>query len=303
MQPSRKKRCASARQKLNGATEARVAPCNDLLSRAQHALTPEQEGLNWWMDIPSYAVSRTPYVCTYMHTIWLDFLRPLIEHAIPVPSWQGEVRYALSCRLLRADKASSPPISNPTNIAMLRRSLRSKPIGQTSSLKIIQGELFFFSESCRFDDADLDDADLSDAIRYALKPQDTYCTYMYDFPRRIFFRLHDNWLLRSTFLSPGFQPDLDDISKSSITFSLFGRPGFTSLIVAQFDSTKCLMTFNEERNPSVSANCNALLSLVLDSEEYQSKEAAIEKVANFVCDCWRSANDFLDDKWVRLIHT
>lgn len=98
--------------------------------------------------------------------------------------------------------------------------------------------------------------------------------------------------------APGIEPDLDDSAKSSIIFSLFGRPGFTSSIVGHFDSSKCLRTYSAERNPSVSANCNALLSIVLDAEDYPSKTAAIEKVVNFVCESWWSACGSLDDKWV-----
>lgn len=70
-------------------------------------------------------------------------------------------------------------------------------------------------------------------------------------------------------------------------------------MVDQFDGAKSLKTYSDERNPSVSANCNALLSLVLDSEDYQSKNAVIEKVTSFICGCWKGANGFLDDKWVR----
>lgn len=102
-------------------------------------------------------------------------------------------------------------------------------------------------------------------------------------------------------IAPGIEPDLDDSAKSSIIFSLFGRPGFTSRIVEHFDSFKWLKTYSQERNASVSANCNALLSIVLDSEKYQSKEIAIEKVTNFICDSYWSASGSLDDKWVRLI--
>lgn len=98
--------------------------------------------------------------------------------------------------------------------------------------------------------------------------------------------------------APGIEADLDDSAKSSIILSLFGRPGFTSCIVGHFDSSKHLKTYSAERNPSVSANCNALLSIILDSEEYPLKNAAIEKVVNFVCESWWSASGSLDDKWV-----
>lgn len=98
--------------------------------------------------------------------------------------------------------------------------------------------------------------------------------------------------------APGIEPDLDDSAKASIVFSLLGRPGFTSRVVEFFDSTECLKTYRAERNPSVSANCNALLSIVLDSDEYPSKIGTIEKVVAFTCNNWWSSSGLLNDKWV-----
>ena len=103
--------------------------------------------------------------------------------------------------------------------------------------------------------------------------------------------------------APGIQPDLDDSAKTSIIFSFLGRPGFTELITKHFDSPKCLKTYSAERNPSVSANCNALLSIVLDTEEYQSKNAAMTLVINFICDSWWHTSGSLGDKWVKLTLT
>ena len=99
-------------------------------------------------------------------------------------------------------------------------------------------------------------------------------------------------------IAPGIEPDLDDSAKTSIIFSFLGRPGFTKLITKHFDSAKCLKTYRAERNPSVSANCNALLSIVLDTEEYQSKNVVIIKVTNFICDSRSDASGALGDKWV-----
>ena len=98
--------------------------------------------------------------------------------------------------------------------------------------------------------------------------------------------------------APGIEPDLDDSAKASIIFSLLGRLGFTSQIVEFFDSTQCLKTYRMERNPSVSANCNALLSIILDSDEYPSKIGTIEKVVAFICNNWSSSSGLLNDKWV-----
>ena len=98
--------------------------------------------------------------------------------------------------------------------------------------------------------------------------------------------------------APCIEPDLDDSAKASIIFSLLGRPGFTSRIVKFFESTQGLKTYRAERNPSVSANYNALLSIVLDSDEYPAKTGVIEKVTVFICNTWWSSSGTLSEKWV-----
>ncbi|KAL8794967.1 MAG: hypothetical protein Q9195_002549 [Heterodermia aff. obscurata] len=98
--------------------------------------------------------------------------------------------------------------------------------------------------------------------------------------------------------TPGIEPDLDDSSKASIVLSFCGYPGLTSRIVDYFDSEHCLKTYRSERNPSVSANCNALFALVLDQTSSSSRIKTIEKVVTFVCERWTSANGCLEDKGV-----
>lgn len=109
-------------------------------------------------------------------------------------------------------------------------------------------------------------------------------------------------LLRQTAkcsIAPGIEPDLDDSAKTSIILSLLGRSGFASQIVEHFDSLHCLKTYKSERNPSVSANCNALLSVLLDSDSARPQYAAIQKMIQFICEKWRNASGSLDDKWVQ----
>ena len=65
-----------------------------------------------------------------------------------------------------------------------------------------------------------------------------------------------------------------------------------------FDSEDCLKTYRFERNPSVSANCNALLALILEQTSSSSRIKTIERVVSFVCERWTSANGWLEDKWV-----
>lgn len=78
-------------------------------------------------------------------------------------------------------------------------------------------------------------------------------------------------------VAPGEEPGLENSAKLSTIFSFFGLPGFTSCIVEQLDSVECLKTYSGEINSSVSLNYNVLLSMILDSEEYQGKISTIEK--------------------------
>ncbi|KAL9018650.1 MAG: hypothetical protein Q9185_004061 [Variospora sp. 1 TL-2023] len=100
--------------------------------------------------------------------------------------------------------------------------------------------------------------------------------------------------------APGIEPDLDDSAKSSIIFSLLGRRGFSSQIIDNFDSPQCLKTYKGERNPSLTANCNALLSVLLDSDDsrpYQPRYLPIQKITRFICDSWWNTSGPLNDKW------
>ncbi|KAI4086884.1 MAG: hypothetical protein LQ344_007210 [Seirophora lacunosa] len=116
------------------------------------------------------------------------------------------------------------------------------------------------------------------------------------------FGVRNDWSGKSDQIetAPGIEPDLDDSAKSSIIFNLLGRRGFSSQVVEHFDSTRCLKTYKGERNPSLSANCNALLSILLDlddSRSYQSLYPPSEKIALFICDSWWNTSGPLDDKW------
>ena len=103
-------------------------------------------------------------------------------------------------------------------------------------------------------------------------------------------------------LGPGIEPDLDDSAKASIILSLSGELGFSEDIVRSFDAPKALKTYRIERDPSISANCNALLSMILDDSVYPSKGVTIEKVVNFICDSWMDTEGSIKDKWVSRSH-
>ncbi|PSN61437.1 hypothetical protein BS50DRAFT_578453 [Corynespora cassiicola Philippines] len=102
--------------------------------------------------------------------------------------------------------------------------------------------------------------------------------------------------------APGIEPDLDDSSKASTILSLIQNAGFSEAIVAEFDGPRCLRTYRGERDPSVSANCNALMSLLMDNQDFADKSSAIEKAVVFVHDAWTDAEGELLDKWNLSIH-
>ncbi|ORY03146.1 hypothetical protein BCR34DRAFT_492590 [Clohesyomyces aquaticus] len=97
--------------------------------------------------------------------------------------------------------------------------------------------------------------------------------------------------------APGIEPDLDDSAKASIVMSLSGTLGFSEAIINNFNSSRCLKTYSGERDPSVSANCNALMSILVDQAEYEGKVAIIEKIVTFICASWVEAKGTINDKW------
>jgi hypothetical protein len=68
-------------------------------------------------------------------------------------------------------------------------------------------------------------------------------------------------------------------------------------MVKEFETSTHFKTYAGERDPSLSANCNALLALVHQKEllEYSTQ---IQKVTKFLCDYWWDADGAVQDKWV-----
>lgn len=96
----------------------------------------------------------------------------------------------------------------------------------------------------------------------------------------------------------GIEPDLDDSAKASIILSIGGKTGFSEAIVREFDSTRCLTTYHGERDPSVTANCNALVSLLYDDSSFEAKQFTMEKIINFIITEWSVLGGKIKDKWV-----
>jgi hypothetical protein len=90
--------------------------------------------------------------------------------------------------------------------------------------------------------------------------------------------------------------DADDTAKTILSLNLLGRTAVRpDKMIEKFDNGAYFQTFAAERNPSFSANCNVLNSLlhVADPGTYVEQ---ISRVAGFLCDAWY--NGTVKDKWV-----
>lgn len=66
----------------------------------------------------------------------------------------------------------------------------------------------------------------------------------------------------------------------------------------RFEQETHFKTYDGERNPSFSANCNVLVALLSqpDPSAYQSQ---ITKVLRFLINLWWDSDGWIEDKWVR----
>jgi hypothetical protein len=97
-------------------------------------------------------------------------------------------------------------------------------------------------------------------------------------------------------LAHGMLEDADDTAKNVLLLNLLGRPTSPQPFISHFISSKGhIMTYLHERNPSPSANCNALLCL-LSVQENTCLLPAVESIINALCNCW--CENQMVDKWV-----
>ena len=84
----------------------------------------------------------------------------------------------------------------------------------------------------------------------------------------------------------------DSNIRNSVHWPVDFRP-----LIEMFERESNFVCFGFERNPSLSANCNALLAFVHspNTAQYLSQ---IEKCIRFVCNEWCNSNGPLIDKWV-----
>ncbi|KAL7928807.1 Ent-kaurene synthase [Trichoderma chlorosporum] len=94
--------------------------------------------------------------------------------------------------------------------------------------------------------------------------------------------------------APTFLPDADDTAVSLFALTALGVQVDRAPLVWNFESSSHFKTYQLERTPSVSANCNVLLAL-LTSPDVDQYALQIEKAVKFLCSRWNENK--LQDKW------
>ncbi|KAF2798681.1 hypothetical protein K505DRAFT_232734 [Melanomma pulvis-pyrius CBS 109.77] len=105
----------------------------------------------------------------------------------------------------------------------------------------------------------------------------------------------------------GFAPrileDADNTARSLLMLMRLGRVGYVATVdiaplVSKFESAKCFKTYELERNPSFSANCNVVLALLEIEHESNSQYASqIEKALTFLLGVVETGDRDITDKW------
>lgn len=78
---------------------------------------------------------------------------------------------------------------------------------------------------------------------------------------------------------------------------MLGDPVPATGLLFEFEGKTHFRTYQGERDPSFTANCNALLAL-LSQPDLPALAPQIEKAMTFLCDTWWEADGHIGDKWV-----
>ncbi|KAI0454428.1 Copalyl diphosphate synthase [Xylaria acuta] len=96
--------------------------------------------------------------------------------------------------------------------------------------------------------------------------------------------------------APFFEADVDDTAKTISSLNMLGRPVSPNSLIEVFEAETHFRTYAGERDPSPTANCNALLAL-LHQPDVSLFSGQILKVAKFLVDFWWQADGKIVDKW------
>ncbi|KAK8036506.1 hypothetical protein PG991_001643 [Apiospora marii] len=96
--------------------------------------------------------------------------------------------------------------------------------------------------------------------------------------------------------APGLPADVDDTAKTILCMNKLGRPSSPEAMIDSFETSTHFCTFHGERNPSFTANCNALSALLAQpAPSRYSKQ--ILKATEFLCTTWWESDEKISDKW------
>ncbi|KAL2015848.1 hypothetical protein VTK56DRAFT_4695 [Thermocarpiscus australiensis] len=90
--------------------------------------------------------------------------------------------------------------------------------------------------------------------------------------------------------------DADDTAKALLSLSLLNQPVDPGPLIEAFEAESYFRTYPSERDPSLSANCNALLAL-LHQPDPSRHSSQIKKLVKFICHCWWVTDGEIKDKW------
>lgn len=97
-------------------------------------------------------------------------------------------------------------------------------------------------------------------------------------------------------VAPGFQADVDDTAKTISTLTVLGRDASPQQMIKVFEANTHFRTYPGERDPSLTANCNAL-SALLHQPDVRTYGSQIQKITKFLCDYWWKSDGKIKDKW------
>lgn len=98
--------------------------------------------------------------------------------------------------------------------------------------------------------------------------------------------------------APGIEADVDDTAKGLICLHALGHTVSINNMIKHFECETHFQTYPNERDPSFSANCNALLALLCQAD-LSTFSAQILKVVHFLSKIWWDTDGPIKDKWVR----
>ncbi|KAI1438940.1 terpene synthase family protein [Xylaria sp. CBS 124048] len=96
--------------------------------------------------------------------------------------------------------------------------------------------------------------------------------------------------------APFFEADVDDTAKTISSLNMLGRPVSPRSLIEGFEAETHFRTYAGERDPSPTANCNALLAL-LHQPDVSLYSTQIVKITKFLVDFWWKTDGKIVDKW------